>query len=70
MSLGSARDQLVVQLERVGHRLGVGLPQSGRALDVREEEGHDAGRELNRSRLDLRRWHFHRGHRGHSRHGE
>ena len=45
MRLGGALDQLVVQDERRRHRVRIGLPQRGRALDVRHHERHDAGRE-------------------------
>ena len=40
-----ALDELVVQLERGRHRLGVGLPERGRALDVGQQERHHAGGE-------------------------
>ena len=43
--LGGALDQLVVQGERRRHGVRIGLPQRGRALDVRHQERHDAGRE-------------------------
>ena len=39
-------DELVVAGERVRHRVGLGLPQRRRALDVGEEERHDAGRQV------------------------
>ena len=39
-------DELVVAGERVRHRVGLGLPQRRRALDVGEEERHDARRQV------------------------
>ena len=40
------RDQLVVQLERSRHRLGIGLPEARRALDVGQQEGDHPRRQI------------------------
>ena len=51
-----------MKLERRRHRLGVGLPETRRALDVGEHEGHDPGGQLCRRRL-VRAVGFGSGHR-------
>ena len=46
--------QVVVALDDVGHLLGMGLPEMRRALEVGQEEGHDASRQgRGRARIRL-----------------
>ena len=48
MRLRRALDQLVVQRERLGHGVGLRLPERRRALDVGHQERHDPARQVRR----------------------